>query len=105
MGISQSLSVKTKKRSKFLDDILAEIIHIMDRGLLWEQTFLAIQGSLETYNNSQTTLLHKLGQQQDSLKYLLLLGFIFKLGIGTPKDEQQAFEHWKLDSTPYGYAL
>src|SRR2546421_13007186 len=104
MSSSQNLNIKVSKRTHFLDHVLLEVIHSLDRSLSREQTLSNIKGVLEKNNNSQKTLFDQL-QQQDSLKYSVLLGFIFKLGIGVGKDEEQAFEHWKKDTTPYGNAL
>src|SRR2546423_13403387 len=104
MGILKKWNNKGGERYNFLDDVLVKVTNSIDRGLPWEQAFLEIKVILKANHNSQTTLFDTL-EKQDSLKYSLLMGFLFQLGIGTAKDEKQAFEHWKKDRTPYGWTL
>src|SRR5947209_15443475 len=63
-SIFQNSSIQRRKTSNFLNNILAKVTDVIDRGLSWEQTFLVIQKILEACDNSQTTLFEKLGQQK-----------------------------------------
>ena len=104
MNISQDLKIKDSGKSSLLDNVVAKVTKSLDRSLSREQTFTEIKRILERNDHLQKILFDKL-VQQDALKYSLLLGFFFKFGFGTRKDEQRAFEQWKKDGTPTGKAL
>src|SRR2546421_372651 len=86
--------------SSFLDNDLVKVNKSLDSTFFMEQMFADIKIILETNDHSQKMLYDQLGRQ-DSLKYSLLLGFLFKFGIGTRKD----FEQLKKDKTLSGNIL
>src|SRR5256885_1985156 len=105
MSISQSSNIKANQRLNF-DNVLDKVTHCIDRGLSWEQLSLGIQRIVETNDDLPAALFGQIQiQQQHPLKYSLLLGFLFKLGIGSPKNEEQALKYWKNDTTSYGSYL
>src|SRR5256885_787325 len=56
MSSSQNLNIKVSKRTHFLDHVLLEVIHSLDRSLSRDQTLSNIKGVLEKNNNSQNNL-------------------------------------------------
>src|SRR5256714_577891 len=103
--------------SEYLDKVLMKVIEILDLGLVWEKTEARIKQIMETKDEQQNSvfeLIHHNTQRSISLffiksswkqRYPLLLGFCYKLGIGTMRDEKKALKHWKKDTTSYGHYL
>src|SRR2546421_629517 len=100
--------------AEHLDNVLVRVTELLDLGLPWQQTEERVQHILET-KDQQHNLFELIRQNSKNSnsrffikrkqKYPLLLGFCYKLGIGTVKDEKKAFKHWKQDTTSYGHYL
>src|SRR5256885_1139106 len=82
-----------------IDDIFAKVTSILDHGLLQEEQ--KIKEILQTSDDKEISIF-KQCQQSNSLKKHLILGFCFKLGVGTTANYEKAFEIWKKDNTTYG---
>src|SRR5256885_16413756 len=85
-----------------LNNILLRVVKVLDHGLIWQETQIKVREVL-LQTKDQENLFEKL--QQSFKRYPLLLGFCYKLGVGTVKDEKKAFEHWMKDVTSYGHYL
>src|SRR2546425_730394 len=99
--------------AEHLNNVFVRVTELLDLGLPWQQTEKRVQHILETKDDEQNLvfeLIHQNAQGSNSQniwkhKYHLLVGFCYKLGIGTVKDEKKAFKHWKQDTTSYGHYL
>ena len=97
--------------AEYLDNVLVKVTKLLDLGLPWEQTEERVKHILETRDEEQNLpfeLIHenrRLNSLKNKPKYPLLVGFCYNLGIGTTKDEKNAFNHWEEDTTSYGHYL
>src|SRR5438128_2218585 len=87
-----------------LDNALMCVIKVLNLGLVWEKTESKIRNIIsEIKGQEQKTIFDLI--QQNAQKYPLLVGFCYRLGIGTVNNDQQAFEQWNKDTTTYGHFL
>ena len=91
-----------KNNNTFLDDILGEVYKILGQSLDWEQKNSTIKEVLEARDNEKKSIFDLIKQQKLS-KFFLLLGFCYKIGVGTTKDNEQAISCWEKEGTSYGH--
>src|SRR5436190_1249118 len=75
----------------FLDGVLEEVTNVLDQGLGWDHINSRIKDIIEAKASENHSVFHRINQE-NTMKFSLLLGFCYQYGIGVVKDEKQALK-------------
>src|SRR5438876_588256 len=87
--------------TEFVDDLFTKLTRVLDLGYKISENEEKFRELFEKNDDRAMSFFNTVGQSASSKQYFIL-GFCYKLGIGTLQDDHRAFGNWKKDNTSYG---